>query len=233
MEINLVKRQPSKQCSPDTSNSDKRELISQWVVRFALNADKPLTAKEQAVCCSTWEEGFSDVDPARLKAAFIACLRSHTFKTIPTIGDLRRHLTKAEADANTLSAEKKWQQVLDYIRIFYSPDLGLDRKAPQIGERTMSAIQAAGGIRWIYECDREQLVWCKKSFIESYLAWDHLEKGHFLLPQGPVKDAFGAIAELKSLENATPDLQKRRQLTAEHATRQIVEQNSSNEELQP
>ena len=203
------------------------------MVRFALNADKPLTAKEQAVYCSAWEEAFSDLDASRLQTAFVACIRSHTFKTMPTIGDVRQHLTKAEVDANTLSAEKKWQQVLDCIRIFYNPDLGMDRKAPPIVERTMTAIRAAGGMRWIYECDREQLVWCKKSFIESYLAWDHLEKEHFLLPEGPIKDAFRAVAELKSLENARPDPEKRRQLIAEDTARQTVAPNSSNEEFRP
>jgi len=233
METTLVKPQPSKPCLQGTKNSDRRELIREWVVRFALNADKPLNAKEQAVYCSMWEEGFSDLDTGRLKGAFIACLRSQTFKTMPTIGDVRQHLSKAEVDANTLGAEKKWQEVLDYIRIFYSPDLGIDRKAPPIGEHTMTAIRAAGGIRWIHECDREQLVWCKKAFIESYLAWDRLEKGHFLLPEGPVKDAFGAIAELKSLENARPDQQKLRHLIAERAASQITAQKQqapSNEE---
>lgn len=174
-------------------------MISEWIVRFALNADKPLGAKEQAVYCSTWEEGFSDVDAGRLKAAFIACLRSHTYKTIPTIGDIRQHLTKAEEDANTLSAENKWQQILDFIRVFYSPDLGIDRRAPRIGERTMAAIRAAGGMQWINECDRDQLVWCKKAFIESYLAWERLEKGQHLLPDGELKNLLAETAERVSV----------------------------------
>src|SRR5215471_21024366 len=114
METTVVKPQTSKPHSTDTSSFDKRELISQWVVRFALNADKPLNAKEQAVYCSTWEEGFSDVDAGRLKAAFVACLRSHTFKTIPTIGDIRQHLQKAESNAAEELAGQKWDRVLDY-----------------------------------------------------------------------------------------------------------------------
>lgn len=153
----------SKQHSPDTSNSDKSELISEWIVRFALNAEKALTAKEQAVYLSMWKDGFADLDANRLRAAFVACLRSHTFKTMPTIGDVRKHLQKAESDAGQFEAEQKWKQVLRHIEST-SPDYASKQK---IGERTMSAIRAAGGIPWIRECPLDQVVWCKKQFIES------------------------------------------------------------------
>src|SRR5215471_7942325 len=147
METTVVKPQTSKPHSTDTSSFDKRELISQWVVRFALNADKPLNAKEQAVYCSTWEEGFSDVDARRLKAAFLACLRSHTFKTIPTIGDIRQHLQRAIGNAAKEEAAMKWERVLNYA-IQTSPDIP-DRNPPPIKPRTRCAIRAAGGLEYI------------------------------------------------------------------------------------
>jgi len=190
-------------------------------------------AKERAVYLSTWADGFADIEPERLRAAFIACLRSHTFKTIPTIADVRKHLSRAEEDASTLEAEKKWERVRETIQREYNPDIP-HRFSARISERTMTAIRAAGGMEWIRGCSQDQLVWCKKAFIESYMPWERLEKGRFLLPDGPVKEAFAAVAVLKSLESAKPEPEKRRQLIAAQATKQIAaqtlpSQNSGNE----
>jgi hypothetical protein len=48
--------------------------------------------------------------------------------------------------------------------------------------------------------DPEQLhIWAKKAFLESYLRWDELEEGKFLLPDGELKSALSAIAETTRL----------------------------------
>jgi hypothetical protein len=196
METTLVKSQTSKPRSPDIS-ALKRALIRAWIVRFALNADKPLSEKEQAVYCSMWEEAFSDVDGSRLEAAFVACLRSHTFKTMPTIGDIRQHLSKAEANAAQLEAEQKWEQVRAYA-VRLSPDFP-DRKPPNILARTMTAIRAAGGLAYIRDCDPESLQWARKRFIEAYLRYGELRQDSYLLPAGEVRDQLVACAEQKQL----------------------------------
>jgi len=165
-------------------------------VRFALNADKPLDAKEQAVYCSMWEEGFSDVDADRLRAAFIACLRSHVFKTIPTIGDIRQHLAKAETGAAETEAAKKWDDVQDYA-VGRSPDYA-EKNPPRILEQTATAIRAAGGLDHIRDCDSESLQWARKRFIESWLRWHELQGNQFLLPPGPIKDRIADVATAKS-----------------------------------
>ena len=60
----------------------------------------------------------------------------------------------------------------------------------------MTAIRAAGGIAWIADCDREQLVWCKKAFIESYMAWAELERDEYLLPaDSPIRELLSGAAE--------------------------------------
>ena len=63
----------------------------------------------------------------------------------------------------------------------------------------------AAGVCVDYE-DSDQLhVWCKKRFIEYFLAWTEMEKdGKFLLPQGELRDALAAISEIKSLPPAEP-----------------------------
>jgi hypothetical protein len=210
MEVTVLRPQTSKPRSPDSSSSDKRALITEWVVRFALNADKPLNAKEQAVYCSTWEEGFSDLDTGQLKAAFIACLRSHTFKTIPTIGDVRQHLSTAEGNAAEEGAAQKWTQVLEYIRLHWSPDIPpcLDcingrqcelHKPPRVyrrvSDRTQRAINAAGGLSYIADCDLESRQWARKRFIEAYIRYGELQQSEYLLPDGEVRNVLAGAAQ--------------------------------------
>jgi hypothetical protein len=163
-------------------------------------------------------DGFADVEQGRLLAAFVACLRSRTFKSIPGVGDVRQHLAKAEIGAVQFEAEQKWKRLLDFIRCCYSPDLPgcVSRGAPRITERTDHAIRAAGGLAWLNECDGAALVWCKKAFVEAYIRWNELDKGQFLLPDGPVKEAFAAIAERKQLPKDSERAQ-RYKLLAEQA----------------
>jgi hypothetical protein len=145
---------------------------------------------------STWDDGFSDVDAGRLKAAFLACLRSHTFKTIPTIGDIRQHLQKAQGDAAEAEAAQKWTQVLEYIRLEWSPDIPSKRR---ITERTQRAINAAGGLAYIADCKQEAKQWARKHFIESYIRYGDLQQEQFLLPDGELKNALAAFAQTKAL----------------------------------
>jgi hypothetical protein len=196
MEIILLENQTPKSHSKDSGNSSKRALIVEWLVRYALNADKPLTAKEQSLYASSWEQGFADVDAVRLKAAFIACYRTHAFKTIPTVGDIRQHLQKAETGAAETEAARKWDQVKVYAERL-SPDFP-DRNPPRILPRTRAAINAAGGLSFIRDCDAEALTWARKRFIESYIRWSELERDQFLLPDGMIKKLFAEVAASKS-----------------------------------
>jgi hypothetical protein len=167
------------------------------VVRFALNADKPLNAKEQAVYCATWEEGFADIDAGRLKAAFVACLRSHTFKTIPTLGDIRQHLQKAEHNAIEEQAAQKWDGVVGYAERL-SPDI-CEKNPRRISEQTRRAINAAGGLDYIRECDMESLQWARKRFVEAYVRYAELRQDEYLLPPGEARNLLAACAAEKSV----------------------------------
>lgn len=181
--------------------SSKTELINDWLTRFALNASIALDSKTRALYGSTWAEGFADVEPGRLKAAFIACLRSHTFKTMPTIGDVRQHLSKAEEIATNLEAEQKWAQVLAYAQST-SPDC--PSRPVKIKEQTQAAIRAAGELDWIRDCPKDDLQWAKKRFVEAFTSWNALEKNQFLLPDGEVKTLIAGIAEAKALPASKP-----------------------------
>ena len=179
----------------------RASLINDWLSRFAANASIALDDKNRAVLFSTWKDGFADVDAGRLQAAFVACLRSHTFKTIPTIGDVRKHLSRAEGNAAEEEAANKWETVRGYA-VRRSPDFS-DKNPPRILPRTQAAINAAGGLDRIRECDSDALVWCRKAFLESYVRWGELEQDQYLLPDGQVKNLLAQAAK-KLLPEARP-----------------------------
>jgi hypothetical protein len=193
----IMSARPSK--DSEILNLSREKLISEWIVRFAVNANKPLDAVAQAVYVATWTEAFADVETARLKAAFIACIRSLTFRTMPTIGDILKHLTQAESNAAQFAAEERWQYVLRYKREHFHPDLR-NYKPPKLDERTDHALHVAGGLAGISQSDTNQLVWRKKAFIEAYLAWDQPGKDKFLLPQGEVTNLLSEAVENLSVE---------------------------------
>lgn len=179
------------------TNSSKRTLIAEWLTRFALNAEKALTAKEQAVYRSLWEDGFADVDADRLKAAFVACLRTHTYKTIPTIGDVRQHLSKADANAIAEEGSLKFERLLAYA-VRLSPDIP-ERNPPKLSERVRAAIRAAGGLDHLRDCGRDDLQWARKRFIESYIRFGELERDGNLLHEGALTNLITDGANQKLL----------------------------------
>jgi hypothetical protein len=162
-----------------------------------LNAGKALDAQEQAVYFKMWSDGFADIPFDRLSVAFVACLRSHAFKTMPSIADIRKHIDKAKGNCGEEQAALKWDEVRKMIRLHYSPDIPWH--GPKISERTQRAINAAGGMAYIAECIGDDLVFARKRFIESYLRWDELKQDEYLLPDGEVKRLLADVARAKAL----------------------------------
>jgi len=119
---------------------------------------------------------------------------------MPTIGDIRQHLRKAESNAAEEEASQKWNQVLDFIRLEWSPDIPSKRR---ISERTQRAINAAGGIAYIADCEPEAKQWARKRFIETYVRYGELQQEQFLLPDGKLKELFANAAKTKALPEVT------------------------------
>jgi hypothetical protein len=68
---------------------------------------------------------------------------------------------------------------------------------PKLSERVQSACRASGVFREVSEAT-ELHVWAKKRFIESYLAWEALERDQYLLPDGELKNLLASCAETKA-----------------------------------
>jgi hypothetical protein len=159
-----------------------------------------LDDKTRAVYLKMWSEDFADVDDDRLAAAFVACRRSHPFRTMPTIADVRQHLSKAEENATRFEAEQKWERVLAYAARL-NPDIP-DRNPPRISEPVKNAIRAAGGLNYIRDCGLESLQWACKRFVESYVRHFESKQDQFLLPEGPLRNAITDVAAIRQLPKA-------------------------------
>lgn len=161
------------------------------------------------VMVKLWLNVFADVPPHQVEAAFDKAERQ--FKFWPSPAEVLGFISTVENKMGQEQAEQKWQQVRDYIRICYSPDIpprdhdledGRKQNAPRITERTQRAINAGGGLAYLSDCDRESLQWAKKKFIEQYIRWGELKKDEDLLPSGQVRDLLGDVAKTKIMERA-------------------------------
>jgi hypothetical protein len=188
----LVKGSPG----PSKPRTAYGEVIKNWILRFALNSRQELNAAALRGYQDNWELGFAEVPLEALTAAFEKTLRECRF--MPGVADVLSHVETAKTTASQEKAERKWDEVLQYIRQHYNPDIST-QSGRRIGERTGRAIQAAGGLRYLSECESEAKQWAKKRFIESYLRWEELERNFNLLPEGEFKNQLKALSAAKSL----------------------------------
>ena len=180
---------------PPSASAARESLIKEWVFRFQANAGQNLTPEHASTVVGLWTEAFADLTDGTLEAAFRKTICSCTFW--PKIADIRQHIERGRVNCAEEEAAQKWQRVRDYIRMHYNPDLKIS-SGPKICERTWRAINAAGGFAYLSECGKENLVFARKRFIESYLRWQELRQDEYMLPEGKVKKLLCAVAEAKA-----------------------------------
>jgi hypothetical protein len=179
-------------------------LISDWLTRLALNSGVALEPGTRAVYVKLWTESFADLDDAPLTVAFQRTMltwRSEFGKAgkLPTVGDIRGHLDATAKKELASRADLQWQKLLDYIRRYYWADGPWQHKAPKLPEKVRVACNAAGGFAQLNECSRDDLVWAKKSFVESYIAWEEMNKDQWLLPEGALRNLLLEASREKAL----------------------------------
>jgi hypothetical protein len=158
-------------------------MIQDWILRFALNSRQELDEMALQGYQQLWESAFAGLGVEALTGAFNRTLRECKF--MPAVADVLSHVESVKASAREELAERKWQQVLEYIRLHYNPDLS--SAGPKISEHTLSAIRAAGGLAYLSECQPEEKQWARKRFIEAYMRWEELQRDYALLPEGDSK----------------------------------------------
>lgn len=190
---------------PSSDQACRVELIREWLFKFVLNSGVTVSPEQASGLVAVWLEGFADVALRELEAAFTACLRSHQFKTIPTVADVRRHLTRAGENELVERATRRCEIVFSYAANL-SPDYP-DRNPPQFSEREKAGVRAAGGLAHIRDCDLKSLEFARRNFIAGYVRFSELESQQALLPDGKFKAMLAQVAAGMSLPALTAGAQ--------------------------
>jgi len=151
---------------------------------------------------SLWLEGLEDLSYGVLERAFQRTLQTCKYWPVK-VADIREQVDRATESYAHADAELRWTRVLEYIRVFWNPDLpgGASSRAPKITPRTMHAIRCAGGLAEIADCPREHLHFKKELFLEAYRRWDALERDQYLLPDdSPVKALIATTGQIKAIQ---------------------------------
>jgi hypothetical protein len=180
----------------EKSICDVSELVARWLAVFSRIFDKKLETTDYEI----YKKLLRDISPAVLDKAFEKA--ASVCKFFPKPGEIREHVEKAKEIATDQAAGMEWERVLDYRRLYWSPDApgGFYRGMPKLSERTQHACRAAGVFR-----EQESIealhVWAKKRFVDSFIAWDKLEQSKFLLPDGEIKKLIAKASEQKTVNS--------------------------------
>lgn len=145
-------------------------------------------------------EGLSDLTAQQLDSACGACLRACRF--MPTVADIRAQISQADAAGQQLEWDKTWERLLDWVRRYFDPNLGVDRRAPPLPAAVEHAAMAAGGCRWLESCPEPELQWAKKRFIQALANVDQAQASKQLLTRGEANRILGELTA-RAAENNT------------------------------
>jgi hypothetical protein len=196
-------------------HSDSDSLIREWLFRFGVEHKEDIAPR-----LPVWLEAFGGMDAGTLEILFQRAMRSCKF--FPKVSEILEPMRTVKQSAMDDAGERAWQRVLEIRRVHWDPDIPgpFDRAVAGLSERVRQAARVAGVFREFTadEYERGALhTWAKKRFIESFHAWDELEQGKFLLPDGETKKLLIECAETKALPWTKPKEQP--QLPAEERLR--------------
>jgi hypothetical protein len=181
-ELSLTSRQPV---------SRSGELAREWLVRFAEICQREITPALAAI----WDEALRDVDADLLDRACRQLMGKWATNFLPTPGAIRALIDQSDEKGFDLEAEREWQKLLGWIRTNFYPDTGIRRGAPKLSAAVEFAAKAAGGYARIEGCSTDDLVWCRKEFLNSYKTIHETEKVEHLLSG---REAKRILAEVSS-----------------------------------
>jgi hypothetical protein len=162
---------------------------------------KPLSEEDYAI----YAEALSDLPPEVIDAACGKWMREGRFFPIP--GDLRGLVKSANSAGLELEAKEAWDRWFAHVTSYYHPDLGWDRRAPQLDAITEHAGSAAGGAHWVQGCPESELQWARKRFIEAYLLAHKTGQVEHLLTRGEPKKILASLTATAPEKQLSPPRQ--------------------------
>ena len=108
-----------------------------------------------------------------------------------------------------LEAADAWDRYLAHVQKYFHPDLGWNRRAPDLDAITERSGRAAGGAYWVETCSESDLQWARKRFIESYTLTHETGQNQNLLTRGEAKKILESLtAAPPGKTTAAANLQK-------------------------
>jgi hypothetical protein len=183
--------------SRETSKLSLNEIIDENLTAMAALWTKNLAGQSGRTLIQIWQEALSELSPTQASAAF-ARLRKEFEPTnaspFPSPAHLLKLVDGASGNAITIEAESAWDHLLDWIRRFYSVDIGITKRATELDAKTWAASKAAGGLALLATCPASDLVWRKKEFIEFYRTIHETGKSELLLTDREAKTFVRQLA---------------------------------------
>lgn len=154
-------------------------IVREWLFKLASLYDREVHEAWEPL----WLGSLEGADPIAVEAAF-----AHIVDTFvptqacpfPVPAHVFSLLNEAKELARTGRAEDAWLHALATLTEQFHPDVGW--RGPKLAERVHRAVEAAGGIRYLWMAGPDKLVWAKKEFIECYLRDEKLAEYADLLP---------------------------------------------------
>lgn len=116
-----------------------------------------------------WIDALTNVEPVAVAQGFQDVMKTFTPTMacpFPTPGHIRTAIF-------TPQAEQAWERVWKSLEGAYHPDLGWRDKKNLLSELESRAVQAVGGMNYLYDINRDQIRWVRQQFIDSYVAFSN------------------------------------------------------------
>lgn len=154
-----------------------------------------------------WIENLANVPEETLLAAFQRV--GHTFIPtsacpFPTPAHVREQIRTAESAVKDQIAAESWEMGMNWMGRWFHPDIGIDKKAPALDSKIMRSLNQAGGFSYLYNADRTQIMWARKTFIEAFQTLDKIEAEHPMLTGSEAKRALDRVRD--GIADARPKL---------------------------
>jgi hypothetical protein len=192
---------PISLCETQELSASTDQLIREWLFRFGVEHKEDVAPR-----LPLWLEAFAGMDADTLESLFKRALQ--TCKFFPKVSEILEPLRKAKETAAPEAADLEWQKVLVLRRQYWSPDApgGFWSGMPKLSERVQAACRASGVFR-DFETTEQLHTWAKKRFVESYLAWETLERDQFLLPDSEIKNLSRRLAATEAISSLPSSLE--------------------------
>jgi hypothetical protein len=171
-------------------------VIRKWLVILGSLFNREITP----FLIGSWCELLAHLSPAQVEQGCRKIAQSWTFSHFPTPGAVLAQFSNAQEKGFRLESENEWEKLLSWISNNFFPDTGIRKGARPLTPQVEHAARAAGGLRFLESCTRDQLVWAKKNFLSALANVHETDGVKDLLGEGEAKKILATMSSKAALE---------------------------------